>query len=62
MLFEGRTEGRISAKQKGKGWGYDPIFIPNGKNKTYAEMSDKNTISHRYRALQKFATWYLKIH
>lgn len=58
ILFEGKTRGRISAKPKGKGWGYDPIFIPNGKNKTYAEMSEKNTISHRFRALQKFATWY----
>lgn len=58
ILFEGKTGGRISAKPKGVGWGYDPIFVPNGKNKTYAEMSEKNTISHRYRALQKFATWY----
>jgi XTP/dITP diphosphohydrolase len=58
MLFEGRTAGRISAKPKGKGWGYDPIFVPNGKNKTYAEMSEKNTISHRYKALKKFASWF----
>jgi XTP/dITP diphosphohydrolase len=58
VLFEGKTNGRISTKQKGKGWGYDPVFIPQGKNKTYAEMSEKNTISHRYRALKKFARWY----
>jgi len=58
ILFEGKTRGRISAKPKGRGWGYDPIFIPNGKNKTYAEMSEKNTVSHRYDALKKFASWF----
>jgi XTP/dITP diphosphohydrolase len=58
MLFEGKTKGKISTRLRGKGWGYDPIFIPHGKNKTYAEMSQKNTISHRYNALKKFARWY----
>lgn len=58
MLFEGKTKGKISTKPRGKGWGYDPIFIPDGKNKTYAEMSQKNMISHRYNALKKFAKWY----
>lgn len=62
LQFEGITNGSISAKQRGKGWGYDPIFVPKGKTKTYGEMSEKNTISHRYRALQKFAIWYLKNH
>ncbi len=62
LQFEGITNGFISSKQSGKGWGYDPIFVPKGKTKTYGEMSEKNTISHRYRALQKFAIWYLKNH
>lgn len=58
LLFEGKTRGRISSTKKGKGWGYDPIFIPDGKNKTYADMAEKNTVSHRYKALKKFASWY----
>jgi XTP/dITP diphosphohydrolase len=58
--FEGITRGRISTKPKGKGWGYDPIFIPRGRNKTYGEISDKNLISHRYRALVKFASWFVR--
>jgi XTP/dITP diphosphohydrolase len=58
VIFEGRTNGIISSRPKGKGWGYDPIFIPNGKTETYGQMSEKNTISHRYRGLEKFARWY----
>jgi XTP/dITP diphosphohydrolase len=58
--FEGITKGSIPKRPRGKGWGYDPIFVPQGKTKTYGEMSEKNTISHRYRALEKFATWYSK--
>lgn len=57
--FEGKLNGTISKSQKGKGWGYDPIFIPNNSKKTFAEMNDKNEISHRYRALGKFSKWYL---
>ncbi|HXG13947.1 MAG TPA: RdgB/HAM1 family non-canonical purine NTP pyrophosphatase [Candidatus Nitrosotenuis sp.] len=56
--FQGVTKGTISKKPRGRGWGYDPIFVPRGKTKTYGEMTEKNTISHRYRALKKFATWY----
>jgi XTP/dITP diphosphohydrolase len=58
VFFEGKTKGRISARPRGKGWGYDPIFVPDGTSKTYAQMSEKNTISHRYRALKKFASWF----
>ncbi|HEY8111019.1 MAG TPA: non-canonical purine NTP pyrophosphatase, partial [Candidatus Nitrosotenuis sp.] len=61
VLFQGIIKGVISKKQKGKGWGYDPIFIPKGKTKTYAELDDKNIISHRYRALRKFAHWYTNL-
>ncbi|TBR10313.1 MAG: RdgB/HAM1 family non-canonical purine NTP pyrophosphatase [Candidatus Nitrosotenuis sp.] len=60
VLFRGIIRGMISKKQKGKGWGYDPIFIPKGRTKTYAELDDKNTISHRYVALGKFARWFDK--
>lgn len=60
VTFQGITKGIISKKQRGKDWGYDPIFIPKGKTKTYAELDDKNAVSHRYRALSKFAHWYKK--
>jgi XTP/dITP diphosphohydrolase len=60
ILFEGITPGRIAKKIAGKGWGYDPIFIPQGKTKTYAQIPDKNTLSHRYRALAKFASWFVR--
>ena len=58
ILFEGITLGKIATKISGKGWGYDPIFVPQGKTKTYAQIPDKNTLSHRYRALAKFASWF----
>lgn len=54
--FEGVVKGHISLYPKGKkGFGYDPIFIPEGYNQTYAQLSEsvKNKISHRYQALQK---------
>jgi len=57
--FEGKLDGKISIIQKGKGWGYDPIFIPNGLKKTFAEINNKNELSHRYNALKKFSKWYL---
>lgn len=55
-LFEGVIEGKISLKQSGKrGFGYDPIFIPEGYEISFAEMSaeEKNKISHRARAMEK---------
>ena len=57
--FEAKIDGRISKIQKGKGWGYDPIFIPVAKSKTFAELSNKNELSHRFKSLKKFANWYL---
>lgn len=59
VLFDAKIEGRISKNSKGKGWGYDPIFIPNGHNKTYAMLSNKNEVSHRYKSLKKFAKWFV---
>jgi XTP/dITP diphosphohydrolase len=55
-LFEGIVNGNILNEKRGSGgFGYDPVFIPEGKNKTFAEMdlSEKNTVSHRSRAFEK---------
>lgn len=54
--FEGKVEGKISDKLVGfEGFGYDPIFVPNGYETTYSEMGIelKNKISHRALATQK---------
>jgi XTP/dITP diphosphohydrolase len=55
-LFEGICEGVIVQSQKGfEGFGYDPIFIPNGATQTFAEMTmaEKNNFSHRKKAMEK---------
>jgi len=55
-FFEGKVSGVITEKEVGnKGFGYDPIFLPEGNNKTFAEMNEevKNSISHRKIALMK---------
>lgn len=52
-LFEGICEGQIISEQKGlSGFGYDPVFIPDGGDKTFAEMTmeEKNSFSHRRKA------------
>jgi len=57
LFFDGITEGKIIPTPKGaKGFGFDPIFVPNGHNITFAEMTaeQKAEISHRGRALQQF--------
>ena len=51
--FYGKLDGTISKSQKGKGWGYDPIFIPKNSKKTFAEINNKNELSHRYQTLKK---------
>lgn len=59
-LFEGIVNGRISEQLKGEnGFGYDPVFVPDGGEQTFAEMSltDKNAISHRGRAFRAFAAF-----
>ena len=59
--FVGKTEGRISSKIDGPGWGYDPIFIPTGSELTFGELKDrKGRISHRGKAVSAFAKWYVR--
>ena len=59
-LFEGVVEGRIIDREEGhEGFGYDPLFIPDGYDKTFAQMSteEKNEVSHRARAVRKLAAY-----
>ena len=55
-IFEGLCKGTIIAERKGQsGFGYDPVFIPDGSDKTFAEMrlDEKNVFSHRKKAIEK---------
>jgi len=54
-FFEGEVKGHIVSPKGESSFGFDPIFQPEGHDKTFAEMSleEKNTISHRRKALQK---------
>ncbi|MDY0396900.1 non-canonical purine NTP pyrophosphatase [Virgibacillus halophilus] len=59
-FFTGYCKGKIAAKQSGKnGFGYDPVFIPEGYIKTMAELdpSEKNRISHRSNAFARLQEW-----
>jgi XTP/dITP diphosphohydrolase len=58
--FEGVCEGHLTPEERGvAGFGYDPIFMPDGHTRTFAEMSvaEKNAISHRGQALQKLIAY-----
>ena len=62
MLFNGIVKGEIATEKRGdSGFGYDPIFIPEGHSESFAQMSGemKNSISHRFRATQQLSD-YLK--
>lgn len=62
-LFEGIVCGRITCERHGEGgFGYDPVFIPDGEELTFAEMTPeaKNAISHRGRAMARLAEWLQK--
>lgn len=59
-VFEGRAHGSIVWPPRGdKGHGYDPVFMPDGETRTFAEMTEdeKNTVSHRGKAILKLMTW-----
>ena len=59
-LFDGRVEGTIATEPHGEGgFGYDPLFVPEGSQLTFAEMSSeaKNKISHRGRAVAKLVAF-----
>lgn len=63
QVFEGRCEGVLGREPRGgKGFGYDPLFVPEGFACTYAELgaSEKNAISHRGRAWAQLAQWLAK--
>jgi XTP/dITP diphosphohydrolase len=64
LLFEGKVEGIIRHDKKGNhGFGYDPIFEPEGSGKTFAEMNidEKSKYSHRKRAVDEMIS-YLSTH
>ncbi|NEQ70298.1 MAG: RdgB/HAM1 family non-canonical purine NTP pyrophosphatase [Symploca sp. SIO2D2] len=59
-FFEGSCEGRITDERFGEGgFGYDPVFVPQGRDRTFAELTSatKAELSHRGKALQKFIAW-----
>ncbi len=63
IMFEGMVNGLIIKEKRGnEGFGYDPVFIPDGYNKTFAQMnlSEKNKISHRAKAFNMLADYLLK--
>ena len=58
-FFDGKCEGDLVWPEQGKnGFGYDPIFIPQGYDRTFGEMSadEKKALSHRAKAMQKIST------
>ena len=64
-LFEGVAEGHITEQQCGtEGFGYDPIFVPEGYEQTFAELdsAEKNVISHRGKAVDKLAQFLKTYH
>lgn len=61
-LFDGICKGTIIAERRGtSGFGYDPVFIPDGSDRTFAEMSlaEKNQFSHRKKAIEKFTSYLI---
>jgi len=61
-IFKGIVKGKISRKMFGyRGFGFDPIFIPEQLGRTFGELGleEKNKYSHRSMALKRFASWYI---
>lgn len=60
--FTGEIMGKITNSTTDGGWGFDPIFIPEGTDITFGQMnnSDKNKLSHRKIAFDKFYEWYIE--
>lgn len=59
-LFEGLVKGKIIEEKRGEaGFGYDPVFVPDGYDQTFAELGEdiKNQISHRARAVEKLCDY-----
>lgn len=62
-VFEGSVAGVLTWPARGtNGFGYDPVFIPDGYAQTFGEMlpADKDTLSHRARAVEKLTTWLIR--
>jgi len=60
FIFEGRCEGHLRREPRGgSGFGYDPLFVPEGEGLTFAELGDavKNRVSHRARAWAGLSVW-----
>lgn len=65
FMFEGITNGEIISTPKGaRGFGYDPIFVPNGETRTFAEMDmqEKSVYSHRARAMKQMVAFLQNIY
>jgi len=63
-LFEGACEGRIARAPSGRGgFGYDPLFIPDGMEQSFAELGEetKNRLSHRSKALAGLREWLAEL-
>lgn len=62
MVFEGSVKGRIVEPVGDSNFGFDPIFLPDGSEKTFAQMTEeeKNSMSHRRLALEKFKKYLCK--
>jgi len=62
ICFTGSVSGVVTRRARGSnGFGFDPIFVPRGNRRTFAEMSteEKNLHSHRARAFSKFSRWFV---
>ncbi|MBT8038183.1 MAG: RdgB/HAM1 family non-canonical purine NTP pyrophosphatase [Verrucomicrobiae bacterium] len=60
--FDGAVDGSIINQQQGTaGFGYDPLFVPDGHDQTFAQLGDeiKNGLSHRARAMEKVVPWLM---